>query len=207
MRRLACSLVLLLWLAACTGGAAPGGQTVYIHYQHVANVHQIHFGAPLAPPARPASWVRPRDADGFWAVFVICALDVSGRGLPGFVYDVNNFRVAYGAHDYVPLPPYGLRYEASQALNRPAEQAVLASAIAGELQEGPAVQVFAPGFHGALHYRFAVLLPRGLPDYAGEALALRYVGQRAVALANGYPPSDIAAAGGNATGVAARCLP
>lgn len=196
-----------LWLAACASTPTPPEQAAVIHYQHVANTHQVWFVSPLDLGLRPVNYVLPRDPEGFWAIFVVCSMDVSAPGLPSFVYDVNNFRVEYNGRQFGPLRPYSLRYENSHVLNRPMETPALASAIAAELREGPALQVFSRGFYSGLNYRFALFLPRGIPDYAGEQLTLTYKGQPALLLGNGYPPYDIRAVGGNAAGVSATCRP
>ena len=200
-------LVWPLLLAACASAPKGPQRVAVIHYQHVANTDQVWFTAPLALPPGPVSHVTPRDPEGFWAIFVVCGLDVTARGLPSFVYDVNNFRVEHNGRQFGLLPPYALRYDGSTVLNRPVETPAVASAIAAELHEGPALQVFARGFHTALNYRFALFLPRGVPDYAGEELKLKYKGQPALVLGNGYPPYDIPAVGGNAAGIAATCRP
>ena len=67
--------------------------------------------------------------------------------------------------------------------------------------------MFARGYYPSLNYRIAVYVPKELPDYAGEQLALRYPGQQAIVIGNGHPPSDIPAVGGSGAGIAARCLP
>jgi hypothetical protein len=199
--------VTLLCLAACSGSPPQPGDAVVIHYQHVANAHEVHFSAPLAFAPHPASFVMPRNRQGFWAIFVLCSLDVRGHALPSFVYDVNNFRVNYNGIEFDGLRPYSLRYEDSAWLNSAAETAALAGAIAGELQRGPTLEVFSPGFYSSLNYRVALFVPRGLDDYAGDQLTLRYRGQRTVLLGNGYPPYDIPAVGGRRAGAASNCLP
>jgi hypothetical protein len=204
--RLSC-LLPLPWLAACAHAPDPPGNTVVIHYQHVANAHEVRFGAPLALATGPASVLTPRSRQGFWAIFVLCSMDVPGKPRPSFVYDVNNFRIDYGGREYGPIHPYSLRYDHSINLNVPADTPGLAGAIAAELQEGPNMQVFSRGLYPDLNYRIALFVPRGLDDYAGDQLQLRYHGQPSVLLGNGYPPHDIPAVGGNAAGVAARCLP
>jgi hypothetical protein len=196
----------LLCLAACST-TPPPQQPVVIHYQHVANAHQVRFTAPLAQSPHAATYVTPRNPQGFWAIFVLCSLDVTTKDLPSFVYDVNNFRVDYNDRQVGPLSPYSVRYERSYALNNPRETSVVANAIAAELNEGPPVQVFASGFYPSLNYRIALFVPKGLEGYAGEALKLQYIGQPSVAIGNGYPPFDIPAVGGSAAGVAASCLP
>lgn len=195
----------LLLLAACSSPRPGSSQAVVIRYQHVANAHEVRFSTLQAP--RAASFVLPRNRQGFWAIFVVCSVDVFGRANPRFVYDVNQFRVDHNGHHYGPLIPYSLRYEDSPYLNGPAETPALADAIASELRQGPTLQVFARGFYDSLNYRFALFVPRGLDDYAGEQLSLNYLGQDASVEGNGYPPYDIPVVGGSGAGVASRCLP
>jgi hypothetical protein len=197
----------LLSLAACSGMQPQAGDAVVIHYQHVANAHEVRFATPLALAPGPARFVMPRNRQGFWAIFVLCSLDVRGEAVPSFVYDVNNFRIDYAGRDFGPMHPYSLRYEESAYLNSPPETPALANAIANELQQGPSLQVFSRGVYPALNYRIALFVPQGLDDYVGEQLILRYRGQPSLLLGNGYPPYDIPAVGGSGAGVAARCLP
>jgi hypothetical protein len=195
----------LLLLVACSSTRPAGNRAVVIHYQHVANAHEVRFSTPLA--ARAAGFVLPRNRQGFWAIFVLCSIDVYGRSVPRFLYDVNKFRIDYKGRQYGPLAPYGLRYEDSPHLNGPAETPVVADAIATELQQGAPLQVFPRGLYESLNYRFALFVPRGLDDYAGEQLNLSYLGQDASVEGNGYPPYDIPVVGGNGAGVASRCHP
>jgi hypothetical protein len=199
-------LAALSGLAACSS-TQQAGDAVVIHYQHVANAHEVRFATPLALAPRPARFVLPRNRQGFWAIFVLCSLDVRGAAVPRFVYDVNNFRIDYAGRELGPLRPYSLRFEDSAFLNGPPETPALANAIAGELQQGPSLQVFSHGFYPGLNYRIALFVPQGLVDYAGEQLRLSYRGQPSLLLGNGYPPYDIPAVGGSGAGVAARCLP
>jgi hypothetical protein len=200
-------MVALPWLAACSGPQPRAGDAVVIHYQHVANAHEVRFATPLALAPHPAGYVVPRNRQGFWAIFVLCSLDVHGASLPSFVYDANNFRVAWEGQDYGPVKPFSLRYEDTAWVNGPADTPALANAIAAELQQGPSVQVFGPGSYPALNYRIALFVPLGLTNYAGEQLGLHYLGQKSVLRGNGYPPYDIPVVGGSGTGVAASCLP
>jgi hypothetical protein len=210
MRKFSSSTVLLAALFGLAGCASPppqAGDAVVIHYQHVANAHEVRLATPLALAPRPARFVMPRNRQGFWAIFVLCSLDVRGAAVPRFVYDVNNFRIDYAGRDLGPLGAYSLRYEESAFLNGPLETPALAGAIAGELQQGPSLQVFSHGFYPALNYRIALFVPQGLANYAGEQLRLSYRGQPSLLLGNGQPPYDIPAVGGSGAGVAARCLP
>lgn len=199
------SLAVLLCLAACA--ARQPDHAVVIHYQHVANAHQIHFATPLALEPHEAAYVKPREAGGFWAIFVLCSLDVTAKDRPSFIYDINNFTLEYNDRVFGPLAAYTLRVEDSYRLNDASETPVIADAIATELNAGPSFEVFTPGYYPSLNYRFALFVPKGLDDYAGEPLKLRYRGPPSLVLGNGYPPHDIQEVGGNGTGVSASCVP
>jgi hypothetical protein len=212
MRKLSGTAMLPFWLLCLSGcstvGTAPSNAVV-VHYQHVANVHEIRFSNPVQVSRRrpPVDFVTPRDASGFWAIFVVCSIDTRASVLPAFSYDVDNFRVQYRGQSFGPLRPYTLRYGASADLNTPADSPAIAHAIDAEVEEGPATVLFERGVYPGLDFRFAVYVPRALPDYAGEQLTLSYSGQPAVLRGNSYPPSDIRAVGGTGAGIAARCLP
>jgi hypothetical protein len=212
MRKLSGTAMLPFWLLGLSGCATvdnPNGNAVVFLYQHVANVHEIRFSNPVQVPRRsaPVDYVTPRDASGFWAIFVVCSIDSRASVLPAFRYNVGDFRVLYRGQTFGPLRPYTLRYGASADLNTPADSRAIASAIGAEVEEGPATAAFDRGVYSGLDYRFAVYIPRPLPDYAGEQLTLSYVGQPAIVLGNATPPSDIRAVGGTGAGIAARCLP
>jgi hypothetical protein len=199
----------VLCLAGCSTVESTPEQTALLYYQHVANTHEIRFSNPVTVPQRyfPIDFVTPIDRHGFWAIFVVCSLDTRASVLPGFRYDVRQFRVDYGQQLLGPLQPYTLRFEGAAELNTPADTAILRDAIAAEIHEGPTMAVFDRGVFPNLNYRFAIYVPRALPDYAGEQLSLRYTGQPAILRGNRHPPSDIPVVGGNAAGIAARCLP
>ena len=205
----AARLVCLLCLAACSSAERQPKAVAVLNYQHVANAHQIHFANPVTLSAAlyPVNYLAPLDAQGFWAIFVLCNVNVTQYGTRGFHYNVNNFRVEYGGKQYGVLQPYTLRYQGTADLNTPADTRPIIDAIAAEIQEGPPLQIFQRGFYPELNYRFAVFVPRALTDYAGEQLALAYDGQPAILLGNGYPPSDLPAVGGSSAGVAAACVP
>jgi hypothetical protein len=203
------ALALLAALSACKSVEPPVKPAAILHYQHVANVHQMHFTNPVTLSAAlyPVHFMVPVDAQGFWAVFVLCSIDVTPQAARGFHYDVARFEVEFEGQRFGALPPYTLRYQALADLNTPADTTPILDAIAAEVQEGPPSQIFHPGFYPLLNYRFAVFVPKALPNYAGGQLPLRYVGQPALVVGNGYPPSDLPAAGGPTAGVAAACLP
>ncbi|ALK95054.1 hypothetical protein AB595_18855 [Massilia sp. WF1] len=202
------SLLLPLLLAGCTS-ADPGlRDTVILHYQHVANVHRIDFRTPV-PLRRDDAihFVQPLESRGFWAVFVLCSVDVTNPAVPAFYYDVDRFRVQFGGRRFGPLRPYTLRLDDTIDLNTRTDTGAIVDAIAAEIHEGPPSQVFRHGFYPNLDYRFAIYVSQDLSDYAGEELPLSYVGGHTRVLGNGTPPSDIPVAGANGTGITARCRP
>ena len=203
------AVVLAAALAAC--GTTDGSlrNTVVLHYQHVTNVHRINFTNPveLGRRSAPVDFVQPLEAPGFWAVFVLCSLDANGAGIPSFYFDVDRFRVRYGKLRFGPLRPYTLRLDDSAELNNRYDNRAFADAIAAEIQAGPPNRVFRHGYYPDLDVRFAVYVPRGLPDYSGDQLVLDYEGGAVMVLGNGVAPSDIPVAGLDGAGVAARCLP
>jgi hypothetical protein len=209
MRKPIKSLLLLpcLLAAGCTSVDPGLRNTVVLHYQHVANVHRIDFRNPVPLRRNEAiHFVQPLESQGFWAVFVLCSIDVTGTRVPDFYYDIDRFRVQFGGRRFGPLRPYTLRLDDSIALNTRTDTAAIVDAIAAEIHEGPPSQVFRHGFYTNLDYRFAIYV-QGLSDYAGEELPLRYVGSNTMVLGNGTPPSDIPVAGADGAGIAARCRP
>jgi len=206
------TLLLPLVLAGCTSVdsdvRSAARETVVLHYQHVANVHRIDFSNPV-PLGRNENlhFVLPLESQGFWAVFVLCSVDASAPAVPAFYYDVDRFRVQYGSRHFGPLRPYTLRLDDTIDLNTRTDTSIIVDAIADEIHEGPSSQVFRRGYYPNLDYRFAIYVPEGLANYAGEELPLRYVGGKTMVVGNGYPPSDIPVAGANGGGITARCRP
>jgi hypothetical protein len=210
MRNLTKFLPLLpcLLAAGCTSVDPGMRDTVILHYQHVANVHRIDFRNPV-PLRRDEAihFVLPLASEGFWAVFVLCSVDVTAPKVPAFYYDIDRFRVQHGGKRFGPLRPYTLRLDDTVDVNTRTDTAAIVDAIATEIHEGPPSQLFRHGFYGNLDYRFAIYVPQGLADYAGEELSLRYVGGKTLVLGNGTPPSDIPVAGADGAGITARCRP
>lgn len=197
----------LLALAAC---ATPRPKPVAVlHYQHVANAHEIRFTNPIALSAAlyRVGYLSPVDSQGFWAIFVVCNVDVNEHARRGFHYSVNGFRVSHEGREFGGLPAYSLRYQGQPDLNNTGDTMPILDAIAAEIQEGPPEQIFQNGFYPELNYRFAIFVPKALANYAGEQLKLSYKGQPAILVGNGKPPSDLQAVGGTAAGVAAACVP
>ncbi|HBF49772.1 MAG TPA: hypothetical protein DDX04_04665 [Massilia sp.] len=175
----------------------------------MANAHEIRFTNPIALSAAlyRVSYLAPVDSEGFWAIFLLCNVDVAEHAGRGFQYNVSHFRVSYAGREVGGLPPYSLRYQGQADLNNDGDRLPILDAIAAEIQEGPPTQIFHSGFYGDLNYRFAVFIPKALDGYAGEQLQLSYKGQPAILVGNGKSPSDLPAVGGTAAGVAAACLP
>jgi len=205
-RRIAMGAALLA-LAACAG-PKPKALAV-LHYQHVANTHQIRFTnpIPLSAALYRVGYLSPVDSQGFWAIFVLCNIDVNDQARRGFHYNVNQFRVSQEGREFGGLPPYSLRYQGQLDLNNAGDTRPIQDAIAAEIQEGPPEQIFHSGFYPDLNYRFAIFVPKALTNYAGEELALTYKGQPVILVGNGKSPSDLPAVGGSAAGVAAACVP
>ena len=198
----------LLTAAGCGSVDTGLRNTVVLHYQHVANVHRVDLSNPVALPHRaPVRTVLPLDAHGFWAVFVLCGLDVTGASIPSFYFDVDHFRVQYGDRNFGPLRPYTVRLDDTADVNGRADTPLLADAIAAELQRGPSSLVFRHGYYAHPDIRFAIYVPAALADYAGGPLALHYEGGQTLALGNDYPPADVESVGSSGSGVAAHCLP
>lgn len=206
LRRIACAATLCA-LAACAGQARKADAV--LHYQHVANAHEIRFTNPIALSAAAyrVGYLAPVDSQGFWAIFLLCNVDVAKHALRGFQYNVSHFRVSYAGREVGGLPPYSLRYQGQADLNNEGDKLPILDAIAAEIQEGPPMQIFHTGFYADLNYRFAVFIPKALDGYAGEELQLSYKGQPAILVGNGKSPSDLPAVGDTAAGVAAACLP
>lgn len=201
------ALLFPLLLGGCASVDTELRDTVILRYQHVANVHRITFHNPIALRRNDAiHFVQPLESQGFWAVFVLCSVDVTGA-VPAFFYDIDRFRIQYEGSRFGPLRPYTLRLDDSIDLNTRTDTAAIADAIAAEIHEGPPNQVFHHGAYPNLDYRFAIYVPHGLADYAGEELPLRYVGGHTIVKGKGIPPSDIQVAGANGTGITARCRP
>lgn len=201
------ALLALAALAACSS-PRPRAHAV-LQYQHVANAHEIRFTNPIALSAAlyRVGYLSPVDAEGFWAIFVLCNADVTDQARRGFYYNVNQFGVSHEGREFGGVPPYSLRYQGQIDLNNAGDTLPIRDAVAAEIQEGPPEQLFQSGFYPDLNYRFAIFVPKALPNYAGEELALTYKGQPAILVGNGKPPSDLPAVGGSAGGAAAACVP
>lgn len=194
-------------LCACTELDANLKKSVTFRYDHVANAHQVKFGTPLdlSPTFYPINFVTPVESQGFWAIYVICSLDVAGSELPSFAYNASSFVAEHGAMTFGALPPYTVRLQSSADLNSPADTPKIAQKIAQELHIGPPTQVFPHGAYPSLNYRIAVFVPQWPAGYGGDQLALRYPAQPALMMGTGLAPVDLPVAGGGAAVLPSTC--
>jgi hypothetical protein len=180
---------------------------VVFQYDHVANVHEIRFPNKVEISGTfGLNSVSPVEG-GFWAVFVLCSLDVQGKEIQTFNYDASKFFVEYEGQSYGPLQPFKVRYEASTSLNSPTDTPKVAAAIANELQLGPSTQPFPRGFYPSLNYRIAILIPQALQTYRGEQLTLTYTGQPSIVQGRGHSPTDVPVFGSGSGSVSGICRP
>jgi hypothetical protein len=210
MRNLTKFLLLLpcLLAAGCTSVDTGLRDTVVLHYQHVANVHRIDFRNPVPLRRNEAiHFVLPLESEGFWAVFVLCSVDVTGASGAGLLLRHRPLPRPVRRQALRPAASLHLRLDDTIDLNTRTDTSAIVDAIATEIHEGPPSQLFQRGFYSNLDYRFAIYVPQGLADYAGEELPLRYVGGKTMVLGNGTPPSDIPVVGADGAGITARCRP
>lgn len=162
---------------------------VSFQYDHVANTQEISFRRPPVNSFNSVSTAPNRR--GFWAVFVLCSLDVQGKAIETFQYDASKFVIEYEGTTYGPLQPFEVVFGASPILNDASNTPLIAAAIAQEVQVGPSHQPFPRGFYPSLNYRIAILIPDALSSYRGEQLTLKYIGQPSISLGRGQRPTNI----------------
>jgi hypothetical protein len=181
-------------------------KAVIFKYDHVANVHEIRFLAPIPVPGTfGVNSVAPKEG-GFWAVFVICSLDVQGKQIESFNYDISHFAVEYEGQTFgYPLQPFTVRFEAGTALNDASNTPLIMNGIAKETQLGPSTQIFPRGLYPSLNYRVAILIPSSLSTYRGEQLTLKYTGQPSILQGSGNRPADISVLNFNAGTLPTTC--
>jgi hypothetical protein len=195
-------------LAGCDNSLDTALKNVVVfQYDHVANVHEIRFRNNVdIPGTLGIGSISPKEG-GFWAVFVLCSLDVQGKAIETFNYNVSNFFVKYEGDTYGPLQPFTVRYGASTSSNNPTDTPKVAAAIAKEIQMGPDTQPFPHGLYPSLNYRIAILIPKALPTYRGEQLTLTYTGQPSIFQGRGHSPTDIPVLDSNLGSVSGTCRP
>lgn len=162
---------------------------VVFKYEHVANIREIRFPEPTRIHGNSFNFVQPVDSYGFWAVFIICSLNVQGDAIKTFNYNTGNFFVEYDGETYGPLRPQQVRYGASPTGNSAADTPTVAAAIHRAVGLGPSTQPFPRGFYPSLNYRIAVLIPGKLLYYGNEQLDLKYGGQPSIVQGTGHSPA------------------
>jgi hypothetical protein len=194
-------------VSGCAGGCPEADQAaknmVAFEYDHVANISEIRLTNPPPPGSGiPGYGFAPANTGGFWAVFVICNIDVQGSALtPTWNYDPENFRAA----GHGPLQPFQVRYGASSTLNNAADTPIVKDMIRKEVEIGHA-QPIPHGPHPAINFRVAILIPdQSVP--ANQQLPLAYTGQPSMFKGRNQTPAQVAYVGpGNPIGVA-QCRP
>lgn len=194
-------------LGACAEMDASLKKSVTFRYDHVANARQVKFATPLdlSPTYYPINFVSPLEPDGFWAIYVICSLDVAGSELPSFSYNAANFVAEHDGVTFGALQPFTVRLQSSADLNSPADTPKIAQAIVQELHVGPLTQVFPHAAYPSLNYRIAVYVPKRPAGYGGDQMALRYTGQPSLMLGTGHAPADVPVAGAGVASLPTTC--
>jgi hypothetical protein len=177
--------------SSCPDLDAPLQNVVVFQYDHVANVDLIRFDRDLVTTSGTQSGARAISG-GFWAVFVICSLDVQGNAFKErpFDYDVANFVVEHNGRTYGALEAFTLN-AGGTTWPAPGDTQKAANAVAGVVQIGPSTQKFPRGFYPSLNYRIAILVKDRPPNYSGEQLTLRYVNQPSIMQGRGQRPATL----------------
>jgi hypothetical protein len=183
-------LAILLTLG-CQSLGIDSKRVVEFKYDHVANIENtVRFEAtvPLAPPLTSTNQVISKWLGGFWAVFVICSVDVRGTEIEPFIYDRTNFYVEYGGKTYGALQPYSLITTAEEDIGSQ-DTNVIENAIFNTIGSGPSTKVFGPGLSPSLNYRIAIFISDSTASQ--KALALRYKGQPSILRGVGYSTANL----------------
>jgi hypothetical protein len=191
--KVAASLICLV-LTSCPGCPdldTPLQNVVVFQYDHVANVDLIRFNRDLVTASGTLSGARAISG-GFWAVFVICSLDVQGNAFKErpFDYDVANFVVEHNGRTYGALEAFTLN-AGGTTWPTAADTQKAADAVADVVQIGPARQKFPRGLYPSLNYRIAILIKDRPPNYAGEQLTLKYVNHPSIMQGRGQRPATL----------------
>lgn len=166
-------------------------KVVEFQYDHGANIQNtIRFEAavPLSPPLTSTNQVISKWLGGFWAIFVICSLDVRGTEIESFTYDQTKLYVEYGGNACGALQPFSLVTAAEDEIG-PADTSIIESAIIRTIGSGPNTKVFGPGRSPSLNYRIAIYVSD--PTAASKALTLRYKGHPSILRSLGHNPVDL----------------
>jgi len=181
----------LLGLMGCQSAQIDLKKVVEFQYDHVADIQNtIRFAAPvpLSSTLTSTNQVISKWLGGFWAVFVICSIDVRGTEIESFTYDRTKFYVENGGKTYGALQPFNLITAAEDDIG-PADTSTIESAIVNTIGSGPSTHVFGPGLSSSLNYRVAIFISD--PTAANKVLTLRYKGHPSVLRGLGHSPADL----------------
>lgn len=182
----------LLAVLGCQNIELVPGKTVELHYDHVANIEDgIRFGTavPLSPPLTSANEVIVKWPNEFWAVFVICSLNVPGVDHSTFAYDRTKFYVEYEGKTYGVLQePFSVMTDTENDIG-PQDIRAIDRAIMSTIGVGPNTQIFGQGLSPALNYRIAIYISN--PDAADKVLTLRYAGHPTILRGRGQTPMTV----------------
>ncbi len=184
-------LTALLIAMGCQTVEVDPKKVVEFQYDHAANIQNtIRFEAavPLSPPLTSTNQVISKWLGGFWAVFVICSLDVRGTEIESFIYDQTKFYVEYGGNTYGALQPFTLITATEDEIG-PQDTIVIESAISNTIGSGPSTKVFGPGLSPTLNYRIGIYVSD--PAAASKTLTLRYKGHPSILRSLGHNPVDL----------------
>lgn len=178
-------------IMGCQSGESDLKKQVELQYDHVANIQStIRFqtAIPLSPPLTPTNQVITRWLGSFWAVFVLCNLDVQGTDRESFTYDRSKFSVQYGGKTYGALQPYSVITVMEDDIG-PQDTSVIESAILNTIGLGPSMQGFGPGLHQSLNYRIAIFISDSIA--VDKVLTLHYSGQPLMLRGRGHRPATL----------------
>lgn len=163
-----CCLLLAIAVSGCAQLDTGLKKAVIIKYDHLANVRSFQ-----ANIDNHSSLLFPVQSGSFWAIFEVCSIDVQGKDLSGFSYDVDRFVADAGNGSY-PATSDGLVNVASvpMAARSPTVRAAAFQVFA----LGPAAQYFPRQFYPSLRYRFAIFIPESPIGYHNDTMLLRYDG-------------------------------
>ena len=144
-------------------------KAVWIKYTHIANVKRFQ------PNMGNSIQYNGVNNDGFWAVFEICSIDVSGSALTGFTYNIGKFEIELPAGNVSKSTP-GL-VARSDAQARPSPGPEVDGVVRAALEKGPVTQFLGKQLHDKPGFRFAILLNNNPAGYQNTAMDLDYLGQ------------------------------
>jgi hypothetical protein len=185
-------VITLLAVQGCQSVELVPGKSVELHYDHVANIEggiRFETAVPLAPPLTSANAVIVKWPNEFWAVFVICSLNVPRVDNSTFSYDRTKFYVEYEGKMYGVLQqPFSVMTDTEKDIG-PQDTSAIDHAIVSTIGVGPSTQIFVQGLSPALNYRIAIYISN--PDAADKVLTLRYAGHPAILRGRGQTPMTV----------------